>query len=503
MLPHLLDVLPKKVYVTLPDTAVDPDRVADTARQWQEQGDVERAVGLLEPWFTAGRKLTDRLAPLFDQLMDGYLELGRDRKRDRLVAEMIERGDRGLRAAAMQRRATMLADRGQDDAAWQAFHEAQRESPDDPSLAILEVTLLFQRGEMEQVRERARFWLLRLERTRNANYADLIDLLRQIRIDPVAALAGLAQDMDPDLARLGDLFAKAPGVEAHYQLRTDGTEEGVLVPNRKLSAVDAGWYRIFPRIKPGLTMTQHDNPEVWDDAPAWLDYLERTPLAWQSFDIVDDLAMAVDVLQVLGTDITLLEPLLDRGIMLLAQNLADAKKPDTELPWIVMDNRPALRLLAHRVFRILESEQGGMPNRIFIELAERLLALNPRDNHGLRTDLSRAYLAHNEPDKALALSDRFPDDFCGMTLNRILALYRLGRLDQGMQTLGDAADDHAVAIRMLLAANPKQPPLSDFGIRFHGKDEAWLYRVAHRPLWERDGALEWLRGAWWKVGRKK
>jgi hypothetical protein len=29
-----------------------------------------------------------------------------------------------------------------------------------------------------------------------------------------------------------------------------------------------------------------------------------------------------------------------------------------------------------------------------------------------------------------------------------------------------------------------------------GKEEAWEYREAHRALWERDGALDWLRAAW-------
>jgi hypothetical protein len=32
-----------------------------------------------------------------------------------------------------------------------------------------------------------------------------------------------------------------------------------------------------------------------------------------------------------------------------------------------------------------------------------------------------------------------------------------------------------------------------------GKEEAWEYRAAHRALWERDGALDWLRAAWGDV----
>jgi len=86
-----------------------------------------------------------------------------------------------------------------------------------------------------------------------------------------------------------------------------------------------------------------------------------------------------------------------------------------------------------------------------------------------------------------------------MTLNRILALYRLGRCDAAMQVLADVADLHTVAIKMLLARNPKRPPMQPFTVSCGGEDEAWLYREAHYSLWAKDGALEWLRNAWRKL----
>ena len=54
------------------------------------------------------------------------------------------------------------------------FREAQRVDPDNPSHAALELTLLVSRGEIEQARERARFWLARLERLRDPALADMI-----------------------------------------------------------------------------------------------------------------------------------------------------------------------------------------------------------------------------------------------------------------------------------------------------------------------------------------
>lgn len=495
MLRHVLDVLPKKVFVTLPESSVDVIAVYDTARQWHDEGDAERAAALLEPWFATDRELRGKLEPLFDQLMDSYLALGRERKRERLLGEVIARGDRGLRAAAMQRRATMLADRGQTEDAWAAFREAQREDPDNPSLAPLELTLLVSRGETERARERARFWIARLERSRDPELADLIAFLRQVAADPAAAMAQASRDMNPDLDRLARLLGAAPAIDPHYGIEPSGTE-GALKADGDLATVEARWCRIFPQTKPSLTAIQHGFTGMWDDAPPWLGFLEQNPLAWQSFDVLDDLAMAVEALPSLGTDTTVLEPLLERGIALLKANLNATDAVNARLPWTSLENRPALRMLAHLAFRARYATDGAVANARFVELAELLIALNPNDNHGLREHLAGAYLTRGTPENALALTERYPDDFCGMTLNRILALHRLGRRGDALQALHTAARDHAVAIKMLLAHDPKKPRASGYGITVGGKDEAWEYRTAHRALWERDGALEWLRDVW-------
>ena len=63
----------------------------------------------------------------------------------------------------------------------------------------------------------------------------------------------------------------------------------------------------------------------------------------------------------------------------------------------------------------------------FIEHAEMLRTLNPNDNYGVREHLSTADLTRGWPDKAIALTDHYPDDFCGPVLNRILALMTVGR----------------------------------------------------------------------------
>jgi tetratricopeptide (TPR) repeat protein len=494
---HVLDALPKKRFAELPESRADPLAVWDTARQWHEEGDNEHAAALLEPWFAGEGALSEKLEPLFDQLMDCYLVLGRERKRSRLLATALARGERGLRAAARQRESTMLADRGDTAGAWQAFRDAQREDPENPSHAALELTLLVSRGEIERARERARFWIANLERRRDPAFADMIGFLRRVQADPYAAMAEGDRARIPGLDEFATLFAGAPALEPQYAVDDRGEAGGVLSPGDRIARLEERWARVFPQTKPPLAATQHGETGMWDDPRPWLDFLERNPLAWQSFDVLDDLAMALEALPAMGAGETLLAPLLERGAGLIEANLAAAGAADGTLQWGWEANRPALRMLAHAAFRAAHAMDRGAPAAPFVALAERLLALNPQDNHFVREPLSRAYLALGEPEKALALIESRPDDFCGPTLNRILALVRLGRRGDALSALHDAGRHHRVAIEMLLAEAPKQPkPEGHFGITVGGKEEAWNYRAAHRSLWVRDGALEWLRGAW-------
>ncbi len=497
MLRYVLDSLPKKCFTELPASRVDAIAVYDTACQWHGEGDIERARALLEPWFVGHSPLAGKLEPLFDQLMDCYLIRGDERKRDRLVAEVIKRGDRELRAAALQRRSTMLADRGDIEQAWESFREAQRVDPDNPSHATLELTLLVSRGEIERARERARFWIARLERLRDPALADLIAFVREIQADPREAMANIDRQRIPGLDRLKALLAQAPVPAAHCRVTDQGDAGRVLAPEEDLAGIEARWGKVFPQTKPSLTGIQHEFAGMWDAPELWLDFLGKHPLAWHSFDVLDDLVMAVDALHTMGADATVLEPLLARGAALLATNLKAAVPGNGTLQWAWQENRPALRLLAHLAFRALGGMDRGASSERSIEFAELLMALNPYDNHGMRNGLTRAYLAHGWPDKVIALTDRYPDDFCAPTLNRILALVRLDRRGDALTALRDAARDHRGAIEMLLADAPKRPPVnSAYGITVGGKEEAWEYRTAHRELWARDGALDWLGAAW-------
>jgi hypothetical protein len=307
----------------------------------------------------------------------------------------------------------------------------------------------------------------------------------------------------PGLDRLAALLAAAPLPEVHYRV-IDGGEAGrMLEPHEDLAQFDGRWRRIFPQTKPALTATQHDFTGMWDKPGPWRDLLEACPLGWHSFEVLDDLTMAVDSLQTMGADTTIVEPMLERAAALLRTVLDAGVSGNGTFQWRWQENRPALRMLAHLALRALDAMDRSASCGRFIELAERLIRLNPMDHHDIREPLTRAYLMEGEPAKVLALTDRYPDDGFGTSLNRILALLRLGRRGEALIALDDVGRDHRVAIDMLLARTPRRPrSKSGSGIAVGDTEEAREYRRATRALWEQDNALAWLGAAWREVRKK-
>lgn len=499
LLRYVLDSLPAKRFGELPASHVDPDAVWDTARQWLEEHETRRAIALLEPWFAEGRGLTGRLEPMFDLLMDCYLDAGNEGKRRRLIEKALARGDRELRSGAMQRRAAVLADQGRRDEAWASFHDAQREDPTNPSLAHLELTLLASEGDFDRAGERARFWIATLERRRDPRLADLIGLLRAVAADPRGAMAGISRRMVPGAERLKALFDRAPAPAPRYRFEPSSGSAGPMSADASLEREEARWRAAFPQRKPGLVATQHGDPSAWETSERWLAVLESSSDLWQSLDVLDDLAMAVDALPGLGSGHDLLEPMLERGTQLLRMNLEHCGLSDARFEWGWMQNRPALRMAAHLAFRRHEAHDWGP----FVALAEWILRLNPDDNHGLRDYLSRAYLESGATERVLEIFARYPGGGTALTMNAILAAHRCGRAGEALTMLGNAADRCSEAVSMLIAANPGPPRMKDGWIAVGGKDEAWLYRGECRHLWERDGALEWFKAAWKTVPRRR
>ena len=492
LLRFVLQQYPAKTFADLPFGHLMPEEVAHVATEWIGAGDVKRAAALLEPMLADLTKLDARHAPGLWTLLDCYDALDKPRKKKQLLEAAMKAPDKQLASDATQRMATMLSDRGDHAGARRLFAEAQRLTPDDPALSQLEVLLLISQGEKERAAERAKFWIARLSRYGD-EYAELIAWLRRVSEDTAGAMLEVAAISTPALARLAELFGRLPAIEPRYRLKPDGDSAGPLDPDPALTGLLVQWRQRVEQDKPSLVWMEAEDAIDWSHADGVLSWLERQPLAWSSFEVLDDLVLSLRAAPqalFLGAEEKLMLPLLARAEALLHRVIEINQAVNLKLEWGWLENRPALRLIAGLAYAHDRADRVEEAVRVKEWM---LFELNPTDNHGLRDSLSRQYLELGRIDDALRLVKRYPRDMAVLQYNRALALYMAGRSDEALTALKHAKQDCPTVFKMLLHPNPRRPVLYEGSITVGGKDEAWYYREDHLALWHRSGALAWAR----------
>ncbi|MBK9116565.1 MAG: SEC-C domain-containing protein [Betaproteobacteria bacterium] len=491
LLLYVLGQYPRTQLRKLPLAGLDLEEIGHIGDQWRRAGRALDAEALLERVFEAPDRLDARAQFAFDVLADCYSDLNRPQKKARLIERVAQVRDPTLRSAALHRRITILADRGDRTEAWRLFAEAQRHEPDNPMLATLELTLLMNEKAYERMRERGRFWIGRLARDRKHDYTDLIGHISELIADPTATMLRYDGDARPGLTDLQRMLAALPPVECHYAVEGD---DGVaaLAPSPALDALAAHWRTLTQVGKPVLTMLDAGDPDAWARVAPGIPWLARNPLAWQSFDVLDDLALAVQDANLMAGAQTLLEPLLARAHALLRLVLERGGIGAGALPWNFVQNRPALRLVVSLYYLRREEQRTDEA----LALARWLVTgLNPDDNHGLRAELVRLYLERGDAGTALEVCERYPDDgLVGTLFDRPLALFLLARHAEAGAALRDAHAARPNVLPLLVADSPKEPRSDGPYLEIGGQEEAWRYRRDHRALWEGSGALPWARG---------
>ncbi|MHB1290705.1 MAG: SEC-C metal-binding domain-containing protein [Sulfuricella sp.] len=500
MLNLVLRNLTQKQLADLPYRSISHEGLALTAQQWLEEGKANWAIKLLEPIFTDPSRLAEHDEYAFDVLMDAYLHEGKPRKRVNLIETMLQSGNRALRVTAMQRHCTMLADAGDYEGAWELFGVAMREYPGHSAFSHLEVTLLMSQGRMAEAKERAKFWVATLRRQNNPDHAELIGFLASIADRPAEAMFDVVAGKNPFLDRMASLARNLPNPDVHYAVNASGGM-GVLVADKKLAKLEADWHRLCPLGKPYSTELLPLDDRVWQPhiADKWMAFLEQHPLAFQSFDILDDVMQAIWQIEVMHAAIEapLIHPLQDHAVRLFKALTASVT---VELPWAVLPNRPALRVL---VEAILFGIGHGRREAVLPLMEGLVLRFNPNDNHGLHETLVREYLRARQHEKALALCERYPGDMMpDIAFGQVLALFKLGRKGEALTALVEANAHLPEVVPMLLKDNPRQPKSESLGMRIGGKDQAWHYRQEALALWQGD-ALDWLRAAAPSLRKKK
>ena len=481
-------------------------------------------------------------------LCDLYDELGWSRKKVALLERIRSRAPRSpLRSGAFQRTASIRMDLGDPSGAWDAFRAAQRDAPNDPMIGVLEVQLLLHENRVEAARERARFWRKRLMRFNDESLEGPIEFLNGVSEDPREALAGAlvgavggagqrllealrdlgerpvpryelvsdaargrdanpeaaiarqlrgmglpADDIDTTAAQLLEQMqdrepGPAPVDEVPASAGKESDARFALVASKALQVVEADWHAIYPVGKPfSIGDVPHAPAYPWDPdtEERWMAFLDRHPEAFDSIDILDDLATAIEVHPAgdsSGLRASMQCRLVERGVEILRLTTRDADTHgDWTLPWTDVGNRPALRCLSRA--QVLAEERGD--NATARAYAEWLLDLNPGDNHGVRTSLMNIYLRTGDNEAAVALASRFADDmFAELRYGRVLALVRTGDREMAAQAARYAVDALPEVRRYLMRERVRKPRLDPIGVAVGGKEQAWLYRDEMRDLW--------------------
>ncbi len=512
----------KRLQAALHHRAIPEHLLAQVGDRWLDAGRPAKVVQLLEPLFEQALDTRDeRFAAALEVLCDAYDAQRHRKKKHAFLDRMTCSGSRPLQAAAWQRWCRIFMDEQRFERAESAFAQAQRQAPDNPATALLEMTLLVVQRRLDLAIERARVWKYRFQRQPNPN-PDLIEFLRAVIQDPEAALATtyplafdlqlirlysiIEQQLDAPLPLVADIVpVETPAAAAEHQMPLFAItmlppplplpRSGVLCPRPPGYRQERQWRRHWTLAKPTgtqLDWTADQVIKVWQRT-SWLDALSDHPESIDQLDILDDLTSALAVhpeAQLPWVVYYLQRPLYQRAKQLI-ERILDAH-PLTCLPWSAPSNRPALRLLLRLYQSYLQHERDI---EAACEALEWLLQLNPQDDHEVRAELINHYLRAGEHTKALDVTRRFPNDYLADTVyGEVLALYCLGERQAATFALRGAIQRLPWVISFLIRERVRRPPLKNPPLP--GSDaQAWRYRVAMRDLWVGErGMLKWLQG---------
>lgn len=475
------------------------------AAAWNEAGDDITTLNVLSPLFEGRDDLDGRHEFAFDCLMDAMQSLGQDTRRTAMAQRVTHFRDKTLATSARCRLVSMLADQGDEKAAWDLLHATQRFSPGDPQLWHLELTLLLSQGREDEARLRGP---LLAAQARKAGLDDLAGMLLQMSQEGLNAIRErMAHDdeMDPVANDWIALCASAPthvvpeDIRALHKIDRYAQDEIAAQPQvlhikpvKKLSDLVHRWQRNFPVEAPVMTSPHGDADALLDDLPAVAAFLQKNPHAWLSMNVLDDLLLASAELCDWDTSPPVLKASrhLAQHALDVLQALVGPVGPTVadELHWIDAPARPLLRVLAQAI----DLARVAQDTATEVVLTAWGLALNPNDNHGWRHLLVPRYLDERRWGEALAVLDRYPDDMPPAEHSRALALYALGRHAEADIVLRATHAEYPTVLAALLP-EVLDPPQDDGapGWTLGGEAMAYDYRLGARAAWVRCGALAW------------
>ncbi len=160
--------------------------------------------------------------------------------------------------------------------------------------------------------------------------------------------------------------------------------------------------------------------------------------------------------------------------------------------WGDVSTRPYMRALHDLVGALSEGEDEERQEAI--RIAERMLALNPGDNQGVRFDLVGLYLETEANDAARDFVDRFGEEPGAILAfaRALLAFREEGDTASSRKTLRRAVGKNRFAAEILAGAEDPEPLMPDSYSMGSPEEAQVVVRYLGRAWAETDGATEWI-----------
>jgi len=454
------------------------------ASTWMREDEdmANRALMMLEPIFRQDdAKLDHRDETALDAMFELCDLLDKPRKKSALIRRFMAHPNKVLQATALHRQCCILGDQGKNDEAWACFQQAQRLDPNNPALSHLELLLLMQQGKVDQMQQRGKYWLKRLNgMNRSGELDELIDMIQGMISDTSSTMGALHDQLTPGVGHLvtwlQQAIKKPPEAMEKMHIFDDCCQ---IVPKNRASAKLLGqWNDLICQ-----------NEEMWEQPNPWLEMLEKHPELAGSIVVIGDLIQSVYQLDGPNPVITF-QPLIMLA-MLQVKSLIPMQ-PEQPLVWAIMENRPALRVIGF----LADTMENLNEDKTALEMREWLLRLNPNDNQGMRSEVVNTYLRLGCNDDTVALCAHYPEDFdVSINFGHALALFRLGKEHAANKRLIEAIT-HSPRIPDALQRKRMKEPTNLYPgyISIGSEGEAWNYRECARAIWaSTPGALDWLK----------
>lgn len=160
-----------------------------------------------------------------------------------------------------------------------------------------------------------------------------------------------------------------------------------------------------------------------------------------------------------------------------------------KLPWVILENRPFLRISHAWGLVLLEDNHVKDAVKMF----RAMLRMNPNDNQGIRALLIDCYFRLGQPARVLTVCGRYRDDIMEEVLyGRPLALFQLQREVESRIALLKAIDIFPLVAMELVKKTHRRPKnLSPRYVTMGGRDQAYFYWQQNAQYWQQEpGALE-------------